>query len=94
MLLDGQVLEEVRLVGHEGERGLGRHRVGGQIVTGHPDPSPARHGDPGQALEGGGLAGAVGADQPEDLPGPDLERQVLDRGELAVHLVEAFDLDH
>ena len=36
--------------------------------------------------DGGGLAGAVGTEQPEDLPGADLERHVFDGTRVAERL--------
>ena len=38
VLLDGEVVEQVRLVGDEGEQGLGRDRLRGQVVPADPDP--------------------------------------------------------
>ena len=43
-----------------------------------PDGRPQ---DAGERPQRGGLAGAVGADQPDDFAGADRERQVVDGGE-------------
>jgi hypothetical protein len=45
-------------------------------------------------VEGGGLSGTVGAHQADDLAGEDLKGQLLDRGEIPVHLLQAVDLNH
>jgi hypothetical protein len=45
-------------------------------------------------MERGGLPRAIGTHQADDLAGQDLEGQVLDRSEIAVHLPQALDFDH
>ena len=94
MLLDREVLEQVGLIRHEGEGGLGRHRIGGQVVAGDPDPAARGNGDAGDALQGRRLAGAVGTHQTHDLAGLHLEGEVLDRGQVPVQLLQPLDLDH
>jgi hypothetical protein len=42
-------------------------------------------------LDGGGLAGAIGAEQGEDLAGPDVEVDPVDRLDVAVPLGQAAD---
>ena len=49
--------------------------------------------DPLHALHRRGLAGAVRADQPEDLAVLDLERHVIDGDRLPVGLADAGDAD-
>ena len=44
-----------------------------------------------EALDGGGLAGTVGADHPDDLTGRDVEVEVVDDHAVAVRLAEAAD---
>src|SRR5690606_15112803 len=46
---------------------------------------------PGDDVEEGGLAGAVGADQPVDLPAPDLDADVGERLQAAEALAHAGD---
>jgi len=48
---------------------------------------PQQHGD------GGGLAGAVAAQQAEHGATPRGEGQIVDRDDLAVHLAQVLDLD-
>jgi hypothetical protein len=48
---------------------------------------------PFDALDSRGLAGAVRAEDAEDLSGFDGERDVLDRDRLAVAFLEVLDVD-
>ena len=48
---------------------------------------------PLQALQEGGLAGSVGADESEDLPGADLEGDGVDGGEAPVGPGQVLDGD-
>jgi hypothetical protein len=57
--------------------------VDGEVDAGEPHPAGARHEDAGAAAKGGGLAGAVRADQAEDLAGGGGERHPA-QGEVAV----------
>ncbi len=45
-------------------------------------------------MHGGALAGTVGAEQAEDLAGPDLERQVVDGDARAVALHDVGNDEH
>jgi hypothetical protein len=45
-------------------------------------------------MQGGRLPGAVRANQAHDLARQYPEGEVLDRGEIAVHLVQTLGLDH
>jgi hypothetical protein len=63
-------------------------------VAGHVDPAPRRNRDAGQTVEGGSLSGPVRAHQADDLAGENLKGQLLDRGEISVHLLQAVDLNH
>jgi hypothetical protein len=57
----------------------------------HPDRAPVGDPQPLDRLHGGGLAGAVGADDPEDLAPLDGERHVLDGHRAAAALVQVLD---
>ena len=59
-----------------------------------PDGAAVGHERPGQHVEDGALARAVGADQAEDLALGDLERDVVDGGEAAEALGESSDAQH
>ena len=67
VLDDGQVLEQLRLVGHERELPLGLDRLGGDVVAADGDVAVARCVDAGEAAQRGGLARAVRPDQADDL---------------------------
>ena len=54
----------------------------------------ARRKQAAQHAEGGGLAGAVGPEQAEDLAAAHLEVDVVDGGEGAEFLDQLLDLDH
>ena len=47
-----------------------------------------------QHLDGGGLAGAVGSEEGEDLPGLDVEGHAVDGFDLAEGLGQVLDVDH
>ena len=57
------------------------------------DAAAVRRAQADHALDRGGLAGAVGADDPEDLALVDGEGDLVDRHHLAVPLVEPFYFD-
>ena len=67
MLLDREIVEQVRLVGDERERALGGDRVRLDVVPGDRDGAARRRDDAGEAAKRRRLAGAVRADEPEDL---------------------------
>jgi hypothetical protein len=93
VLLDGQVVEEVRLVGDEGELALGRDGVGGEVHAGHAHAPRRGDEDAGAAAERGGLAGAVGPDQPDDLPRVDRERDAAHGEGAVVALAQRADVE-
>jgi hypothetical protein len=69
-------------------------------VPGHPadvlalehDPAAGQRSQPGDRLQGGGLAGAVRADQGHDLALVDGQRDVLQSRDLAVVHGDRLDL--
>src|SRR5205823_5128363 len=67
--------------------------LGGHVVTGHLGGPRAGTGQRAQNLDGGGLAGAVGAEETERLPGGHLEVDAADGLDLAVVLGQAGDRD-
>src|SRR5688572_12854107 len=93
MLLDGEIVEEVRLVGDEREQRLCLHAIARDIMPADADGSARRDDDAREARQCRRLPGAVRADEPEDLPGRDTEREMVDRGEIPVELRELIDVD-
>ena len=79
VLFDREVLEEMRLVRDEGQRRLGANRILSQVVARNPDRSGAGNDDSGHAPDGGGLARAIGPDQPKDLARRHLRRRAPGR---------------
>ncbi len=67
VLTHGEVFEQVRLVGNEGERALRLHRVVGHVVAGDRHRALRRSDDADQTAERRRLARAVGAHEPEHL---------------------------
>ena len=64
-----------------------------RIQTEHPDEAAVRPPQPFDALDGGRLARAVGADHPEDLPPPHLKRGPVHSPNLVVALPQVFHDD-
>jgi len=67
--------------------------VPAQVQPQHPDSPAVRGTQPFDNLHRGGLAGAVGPEDPEDLAALHGERQVVDRDLVAVPLVQVLDFD-
>src|SRR6202000_1825149 len=60
----------------------------------HADPAPVRLAQGGDAFHRGGLAGAVGAEDAEDLTGLDRERHVVHGDLRPVFLVQSAHFDN
>src|SRR5207253_9972021 len=73
-------------IGHVADQRLGLLRLDCDIDPGHPGAAAARSQQSDEHLDGGGLAGAVGAEEAEQLPGAHLQVQVFHRREAAVAL--------
>ena len=59
----------------------GPKRAHAQVDASHPQRAAGGRQQAAQHAEGGGLAGAVGPKQTEDFAAPDLEADMIDRGE-------------
>ena len=79
MLGDREVLEQMGLVGHEGQPPLRFNRLGDQIVPVDSDVPTRRLQDPGERAQRSGLARAVRTDESHDLAGRHLKRKIVDR---------------
>ena len=93
VLFDGEVVEEPRLVGHEGEMPFGVDGIVAKVESADADDAVGRRMDAGQRAQRGRLARAVRTDQPEDLAALDGEGEVLHRDKGVVVLREAGDFD-
>ena len=83
------------LLRHDAAQLLGQSRMGGHVDAAHEGPAGRRH-HPGREHPGRrGLPGAVRAEQPEDLPGPDVEVELVHGGEVspAVDLGQLLGMD-
>ena len=94
VLHDGEVVEQLRLVGHEREPPLRLDGVRDDVVPADRDCAAGRALDADDAAKRGRLAGAVRADEADDLSRPRREREVVHGGEGAVALGEVRDVDH
>ena len=95
VLGDREPGEDVASLGGVGEA-QGDDLVGGDAVEGlavEEDAAAAGLEEPGEGAQGGGLAGAVGADEGDDLAGFDGEGDALDGFDLAVGDLEVLDLE-
>ena len=74
---------------------LGQRRVGRHVHPGEERPAGRRDHPGGEHAGGGGLAGPVRPEQAEDLPGPDVEVEPVDRGEVGagIHLGQVLGMD-
>src|SRR5438270_6106223 len=73
-------------VRHVADQRLGFLRLGRNVDPGHPGVAAARSQQAHEHLDGGCLAGPVGTEEAEQLPGAHLQVQVLYRREAAVAL--------
>jgi hypothetical protein len=90
--LAGEPLVETELDGDVAHAGVDRSRVRGAV---EPEDADPRRG-PDQVehrADPGGLARAVGAEEPEDLAGPDVEGEILHAARASVELRQALDGD-
>ena len=86
-------LLELRLLQLHADPLLQRPHVAHRIEPQHADDAAVGRAQPFDALHRGGLAGAVGADEAEDLALVDVEAHTVDRDGAAVGLAEILDAD-
>ena len=79
VLLDRQVLIEAETLGHVADEGLDLRLFGHDIQTADPDPARGGFEHRCRHPEQGGFSRPVGADEAEDRPRFDRERDVADR---------------
>jgi len=92
-LAHGEERVEDQLLRHHAERAPRGTVVGDDVVAHHPDRTGARPVQPGDDRDQRGLAGAVRAEQPEELALGDLERDAAQGLEVTVALVDGADVD-
>ena len=92
----GRVLEQLERLERARQPDAGALRRGHAVERDavEVDVAGAARREPGDGVDGRGLAGAVGPDQPGDLARPHGQRQVVDRGDAAVAHGEVVHLEH
>ena len=63
----------------------------GRVITEGLDLAVLKIGEPGHDVNGGGLPGAVGAEEGEKIAALDLQRNIVQRAQFTVIFGEAFD---
>jgi len=85
--------EEPGLAGQVGRAGPNLERLRATVEAGHRAGARRRGEVAQERPQEGGFAGAVGSEEPEDLPLAHLERAAVEGGELPVSLREADGAD-
>ena len=88
VLATREVAVEADRVGEVPDTALDFERTASRIEPDHPRLAFRRLGEAEEHQDGGRLAGAVLAEEPEDLARRDLEVEVVDGDQVAVHLRE------
>jgi hypothetical protein len=96
VLPDAEVAEQPDVLECPGDPGPGEGlgRGSGEIGAVEHDAAAARGDDAGEQVEGRRLAGAVGADQPQDLAAAQLQVVVGEGGEAAEALRQTRNVKH
>ena len=94
MLGDGEIVEQLRLIGNEREPRLGGHRVALQVDVGNANASRRGLQDAGEGAQGGGFAGPVGTHQPEHVARRHAKRQRLHGHGVAIQLGVLDHVNH
>ena len=93
VLPDGEALEEVWVIGNVGQEELSGDGAADDVVAADQKPAMGGSEDAGHGAQRGGLAGAVGPDQAEDLARLDAKGKAGHRDGVAIRFVEIFDDD-
>ena len=81
VFVDGEIGVEAEALGHVADGVLDGLGIFGHVMAGDPGLALARIEQTAQHPQCGGLAGAIGADQSEDLAAGDFQVQMIDRGQ-------------
>ncbi len=87
-MLDGEFAKDGRLLSQitDAEAGAAVHGEAGDVVLEEMDGAFVGADDADDHVEGGGLAGAVGAEEADDLAGADVNGDAVDDAALVVLL--------
>ena len=94
ILAGRQLVVESQLLGDQAELALGGVGVAGEGGAVDQDVAVVRAEQAGDQRDRRGLAGAVGAEDADDLAGADLERHAVHGAQRAEGLPQAADLEH
>ena len=94
VLEHGQVAVQGKTLGHVADARPGRGRGGAQVEPGHGAVAAGDGQQAAEHAEGGGLAGAVGAEQAEDLAAPHPEAHPVHGREAAETPHQVVGRDH
>jgi hypothetical protein len=78
VLLAGQPFEQVQTVGNDADAAFDRDRIADDVVAQHQRAPLRWRQQPGEDVDGGGLARAVGAEEPEERAFGHAQRQRID----------------
>ena len=87
----GQPVVEIARVGEDPDLALARRGRGEPVLAAEPHASGARTGEPRQELEEGRLAGAVGAQDQQEVAAVEIERDVVEREARTVDAGQSLD---
>ena len=90
---DGQLAIETRMLKHNAEPPPHRGGFTRQVVTEEPRAARLNRRERREQLEQGGLAAAVGSEEPEDLAARDREGYVAERRAIAIAKAERARID-
>ncbi len=90
----GEFFVDVGAVGDESDQGLGGDGVLGEVVSADGDFAGGGFQEADEHADGGGLAGAVGSEEPVNFAGLNVEVEFAGGREVAVFFSELFGLDH
>ena len=93
VLFDREVTIECGLLKHEPDVAPDREAIDADVVTGHARRSARRGEQGGEQVDGGGLAGAIGAEKAEELAFPHLQVEPIEGADRAEILAKAAGVD-
>src|SRR5207253_2445753 len=93
-LAAGELVVEEGLIGNVADELPGLVALGSQVVTADANTAAGGNQQAAEYFDGGGLAGAVGAETGEEFASRHTERQIADGEFVAEALRHSFEFDH